>query len=131
MKNQVLSIEQMQKLKELGIDISKASMCYKLTAHSILNPFEYELCIGNDGEIPTFTLHDILKLMPVLYKTKDGVICNEPSYECLVFNLYMFKLEWIIEYTDGENVIGECFRDIDPLNAAYNMLVWLKKNKYI
>ena len=27
MKNQVLSIEQMQRLKELGVDTSKASMC--------------------------------------------------------------------------------------------------------
>lgn len=29
MKNQVLSIEQMQKLKELGVDTSKASMRFE------------------------------------------------------------------------------------------------------
>lgn len=28
MKNQVLSIEQMQRLKELGVDTSKASCCW-------------------------------------------------------------------------------------------------------
>ena len=69
MKNQVLSIEQMQKLKDLGVDTSNASMYWRensslanfsersdknrwiLTCH--YPPVYYK---------PTFTLHDILEI---------------------------------------------------------------------
>ena len=70
MKDQVLSIEKMQKLKELGIDISKASMCYvffesdgsKYTDIVVHDESCYEMACMNP--IPTFTLQDIIELMP-------------------------------------------------------------------
>lgn len=79
MNRQVLSIKQMQHLKELGLDTSKASMCW-------LKDLTKELAKGEAIDmskgwfldfhepsfykygwlavIPTFTLQDILDLLP-------------------------------------------------------------------
>ena len=79
MKNQVLSIEQMQKLKELGVDTSQASMCYIS---------KYPSCDFDDGDSivvvskdfnkrlynefgPAFTLQDIIELLP--HNIYDGL----------------------------------------------------------
>ena len=73
MKNQVLSIEQMQKLKELGVDTSKAGMhfLYMPTAKSIMSGVyevddEPEVFVSQNGmnhEHQTFTLQDIIELL--------------------------------------------------------------------
>ena len=70
MKDQVLSIEQMHKLAELGVDISKASMCYvffesdgqKYTDIVVHDESCYEMACMNS--MPTFTLQDMIELMP-------------------------------------------------------------------
>lgn len=70
MNEQVLSIEQMQHLVELGVDTSKASMAWCKTegdkGYHLLLPnsqkvFEYNLVVKY---IPTFTLQDMINLMP-------------------------------------------------------------------
>lgn len=84
MKNQVLSIEQMKHLKELGVDTSKASMFYvpKLEpkgAYCLLNvkptpiiPF-----------VPAFTFHDIIDLLPKEIKTStDTYWLTISIYDC-------------------------------------------------
>ena len=75
MENQVLSIEQMKHLQELGINTSKASMCWtldcnyarRLVVHSVLS---YDMTVKT--AIPTFTLQDILELLP--YKIIAGFL---------------------------------------------------------
>lgn len=78
MEKQVLSIEQMQKLKELGVDTSRASIYWmvqtngrKINDKSNLNkPFlslhkEYLVAGFMHYEvIPTFTLQDMIEMMP-------------------------------------------------------------------
>ena len=126
MKNQVLSIEQMQKLKELGVDINKASMCYIS---------KYPSCDFDDGDSivvvskdfnkrlynefgPSFTLQDIIELLPYTFdnfylKIYRGI------------NMYYF----IYESINSEDDIIE--KGNTPLLAAYNMLIWVAENGYL
>ena len=126
MKNQVLSIEQMQKLKELGVDINKASMCYIS---------KYPSCDFDDGDSivvvskdfnkrlynefgPAFTLQDIIELLPYTFdnfylKIYRGI------------NMYYF----IYESINSEDDIIE--KGNTPLLAAYEMLIWVAENGYL
>ena len=126
MKNQVLSIEQMQKLKELGVDINKASMCYIS---------KYPSCDFDDGDSmvvvskdfnkrlynefgPAFTLQDIIELLPYTFdnfylKIYRGI------------NMYYF----IYESINSEDDIIE--KGNTPLLSAYNMLIWVAENGYL
>lgn len=125
MEDQVLSIEQMQKLAELGVDISKASMCYVFFES---NGLKYTDIVVHDkrcygvaymNPMPTFTLQDIIELMPddVKYKKKE-------------YYLYIDKN--IVSYIDNMNVEGCVLEsDVDILENTYNMLVWLAKHNYI
>lgn len=87
---QVLSIEQMQHLQELGLDISNASMCYYIEEGWEANYFITLACdIREKGGliyyydsfsnkeyilrevIPAYTLQDTIELLPSLIRIKD------------------------------------------------------------
>lgn len=137
MKNQVLSIEQMQKLKELGVDTSKASMAvYNIYAGE---QKEYDILAANGSfaekqehdrfgygihnvvsfdKKPVFTLQDIVELLPYTFdnfylKIYRGI------------NMYYF----IYESINSEDDIIE--KGNTPLLAAYNMLIWVAENGYL
>ena len=128
MKNQVLSIEQMQKLKELGVDTSKASMhfLYMPTAKSIMSGVyevddEPEVFVSQNGmnhEHPTFTLQDIIELLPYTFDNSYLRIYRG-------INMYYF----IYESINSEDDIIE--KGNTPLLAAYNMLIWVAENGYL
>ena len=125
MKDQVLSIEKMQKLKELGVDASKASMCYvffesdgsKYTDIVVHDESCYEMACMNP--IPTFTLQDMIELMP-----------NNVKYEGKSYYLSIDKK--FVGYID-DMVVEDCVLESDSniLENTYNVLVWLAENKYI
>ena len=129
----VLSIEQMTKLKELGVDTSKASLHYVYlpTARSIFNETD-ELeseptlfaCSQEmlDG-YPTFALQDVIELLPAeievdsdywyLTLLKDSDTECHTCYQNDKFHIYInFKRENI-------------------LDAAYQMLIWVIENGYL
>lgn len=127
MKNQVLSIDQMQHLKELGVDTSKASM--KLVSNMQSSDCEYD-----DNDNPknfhyvaveqsfyskqynekgnVFTLQDIISMLPdsidnnilTIRKCANGV---SVSYE----NLYTRS---ILSISQEDSLI----------KSSYEMLVW-------
>lgn len=70
MSKQCLSIKQTQHLQELGVDMSKASMCWCTfngdTALSVHDEYCYES--ASLHPIPTFTLQDILDLLPAKHE---------------------------------------------------------------
>ena len=121
MKDQVLSIEQMQKLKELGVNISKSSMTwfrenkyddYDLGIYSESISGLYEL-------VPTFTLQDMIELMP-----------NNVKYEDKIYYLsFDKKFVGYIDDIDVEDCVLESYENI--LENTYKVLVWLTENKYI
>ena len=132
MKNQVLSIEQMRKLKELGVDTSKASMyfLYMPTAKSIMSGVyevddEPEVFVSQNGmnhEHPTFTLQDIIELLTDDVQ-KAIVFINNEEY---------FVKCYEIKY-DEENVFKIIYFDNikQLLNACCEMLIWVAENGYL
>lgn len=127
MKNQVLSIKQMQHLKKLGVDRRQASMCRitdkkgktRLVIHSLQ-------CYDNKKYvrvIPTFTLQDILELLPKEI-SRDGCTWSASLYIDYENNRIAYG------NTDryGFEVFLETKIEKNLIDAAYQTLCWLKEN---
>lgn len=140
MKDQVLSIERMQHLKEFGVDTSKASaaLVYR-NAYVDIVEWDYvaeyhEPDIGEHNpyirsEYGTFTLQDILDLIPKNIITNDSHRDNV----CFVADFY----EKVMGYAYYHETCGEisyyCKFDWfdNIIDAAYEMLLWCSENGYI
>ena len=122
---QVLSVEQMKHLQELGLDTSDGSMCwcYALSYKNAKWELEiYEDVINQKREsafweiIPTYTLQDILDKLP-------HYLNPFPPKQIL--------FAWMIErdaiaYRNVED-IDDClknFTDYLLIDAAYDLLCW-------
>ena len=123
MKNQVLSIEQMKHLQELGVDTSKASMVWGGTKdwQELYTPRLLEFDTEANYIIETFTLQDMLEIMPYL-----------------LFNTYFLNINkssnkwWFIKYTDYlAHDDYEFWHSSDLLDVAYQCLCWLAENDYL
>lgn len=127
MEKQVLSINQMQNLKELGVDTSKASLTWMLHPYdenkepgislrkwsTFKEPFREYHCV------PAFTLQDIINIIPE------------------IIDAHIFTIEkkyglWSCMYLES------CTRSIiriktnkELINAAYEMLCWCAENGYL
>lgn len=121
MSKQVLDIDQMKHLQELGVDTSKASMCYVVDDSKAYKPI---LCVsGNESEyldaisysVPAFTLQDIIDFFPV---NIDGYVLSIGK-KGVAYN----------RYEDLETKVGKGDREL--IDAAYKMLCWCIENKHI
>lgn len=129
---QVLSVEQMKHLQELGLGTSDGSMCwcYALSYKNAKWELEiYEDVINQKRDsafweiIPTYTLQNILDKLP-------HYLNPFPSKQIL--------FAWMIErdaiaYRNVED-IDDClkhFTDDLLIDAAYEMLCWCIENEYI
>lgn len=141
MSKQVLSIEQMQHLQDLGLDTSKASMCWlKDITKEIAEGKEIDMSTGwnldfNNPEfykyewmegVPTFTLQDILDVLP-----------KDISREGCTWSASLY-----IDYENNRIAYGNTDRDgfeiyykvpicENIIDAAYEMLCWCIENSYI
>ena len=116
----VLSIEQMTRLKELGVDTSKASMhyVYMPTAMSILSgtdelESEPTLFISQPNmqhQYPTFTLQDVIELLPI-----ENIDIRRNCHE-----------RWVMSYKDEIT-----FKSEFMIDAAYKMLIWVIENGHL
>lgn len=137
MENQVLSIDQMKHLQELGLDTSKSSMCWRrigkyATGESANLPWRLYLNNGNYKEydveyetIPTFTLQDILDLLPYKIKSYFLLILKD-KYAFREGNCYSIFYRNVRE---RKSLIKIC-RD-SLLDTAYEMLCWCFENGHI
>ena len=132
----VLSIEQMTRLKELGVDTSKASLHYVYlpTARSIFNETdelesEPTLFACNQEMLdgyPTFALQDVIELLP------KQLPQNDFGDNCLFITPNAGLNGYVFHYKDNED--GEIYKQIyseDILQAAYEMLIWVIENGYL
>lgn len=114
----VLSIEQMIRLKELGVDVKPKGKCLMYTSDS---SDDYYLKYGEstcEDDIKAFSLQDLIELLPY------------------TFNGYYLKIlrSSIAYYFIYENVNGEdskIEKGYTILQAAYNMLIWVVENGYL
>lgn len=126
MKNQVLSINQMQHLKELGLDTSKASMCWlQFGDEDVVLSVHDEYCYESSSlqATLTFTLQDILELLPKEI-SRDGCTWSASLYIDYENNRIAYG------NTDryGFEVFLETKIENNLIDAAYQTLCWLKEN---
>ena len=132
MEQQVLSVEQMKHLQKLGVDTSKAKMAYYAIYETLPNWYN-ELHIRDDifdknyPSVPTFTLQDMLEMMPPRFSS----IPFEDKEQYVIHYMVMEKLtgKWFIGYTYGL-IKGKWIIKFqgDLLTCAYEALCWLAKN---
>ena len=122
------SIEQSKRLIELGIDVNSADMVY----HKELNG-TYTLRVVNnvlEYDIPAWSLSALLELMPsYLFEFERGIDLNlYPSIN---------RKGWLCSYMPNaiENMKTDKFKQIthadNLVDAAFDMIVWLKENNYL
>ena len=140
MKDQVLSIDQMRHLRDLNIDISKASLYWVRRCHG------YKIDDNSTGEwflslqkefqvigfmsyevIPTFTLQDLLNILPSRIYSK--------SYEIYSLRIDRYLDEWGVYYgttedSDGSKLSTPIYGDT-LVEAAYEMLCYLAENNLL
>lgn len=131
MKDQTLSIKQMQYLKKLGIDTSNASMAlvYKNAYGDFVDWDEADDNLHSShiveynsdirSKYGVFTFQDIFDLLPKNITSKDN---NKVCLEIVFPN----NNKWEVFYG-----LIKSFFDEKLINAAYNMLVWCAENDYI
>lgn len=125
---QVLSIEQMKHLQELGLDTSDASMCLCCFRENIDEEWEleiYEDVINQKRDstfweiIPTFTLQDIMQKLP-------------PFINICMLHIYPAADLWYFVYMDSyTRTILSTKYSPDIMNAAYQMLCWVIENGHL
>ena len=128
-EEQVLSIEQMKHLQELGVDTSDASMAYYNISRDN-QPDKWILGIANK-EVATVMLSNGITEMEPAYTTGD-LIEKLPK----TIGIYHLMIDWNlmqIEYTNWswqESVFRECFTPNDKplINTLYDCLCWVAEN---
>lgn len=114
-EEQVLSIEQMKHLQELGVDTSDASMCWAGNDVVPNNGSAFDL--GYDG-IPTYTIGDLIEKLP---KHINGWNDNR-----LVIDGDEDADYWYVVYKNRyEDAETEYFDSENLLAALYNLLCWV------
>lgn len=121
MSKQVLSIEQMQHLKELGVDISKAYMCWVcLNSEPYLSFYSKKYPHEDTKVIPAFTLQDIWDLLP----SETG-----KDEKTSTIDILKHPTKYILCFWRGE-LLFKCENSI-LIDAAYEMLCWVIDNGYL
>ena len=129
---QVLDINQMRHLQELGLDTSNASMAFCMfddddSKHLLPNNQDvFERCVVTKY-IPAYTLQDVLELLPKELKLFDRRcwLRMDLSDGCVYYYYEDSSLveQRVILFNGGE--------DISLLEAAYRMLYWCIKQGYV
>ena len=115
---QVLSIEQMKHLQELGVDTSDASMCW--VAGEDADEVEWNLIIPNNFllpyNIPTYTIGDLIEKLPKHFYMEES-----PINMCAINGSRAFQAGYI-------KVPKVYKRDGNIKNTLYKLLCWVAEN---
>ena len=120
MKNQVLSIEQMQRLKDLGVDIQPTGTCLMYTSDS---SDKYYLKYGEstcEDDVKAFTLQDIIELLP---KEIDGTYLSLELDYC--------RIDYYMDYYERISWKSVDFNIEEIMDGVYEMLLWVIENGYL
>ena len=121
-EEQVLSIEQMKHLQELGVDTSDASMIWvvnkenpSIVSIDVNDPLPY---VGNCAcdFIPTYTIGDLIEKLPKHFYIKES-----PINICAINRSGAFQV-WY------DKVPKSCKSDGTIKNALYKLLCWVAGN---
>ena len=114
-EEQVLSIEQMKHLQELGVDTSDASMCW--VAGEDADEVEWNLIIPNNFllpyNIPTYTIGDLIEKLPKHFYIKEAQISMVALNGSGAFQVWYDKVP---KSSKSDGTIK---------NALYKLLCWV------
>ena len=116
-EEQVLSIEQMKHLQELGVDTSDASMCWVAGEDTSTDEEEWNLIIPNNFlmpyNIPTYTIGDLIEKLPknIDKKTFTMSYLSSPSVG--------YSLSKHVMIPSQQNGL---------VDALYSILCWVAEN---
>ena len=135
MAKQTLSIEQMQHLQELGLELKETMLywarCVDNNPRAATHYGKWVLIKGNNAQtvglmhwefIPAYTLQDVLDALP------KSLEIGKSKYE---ISIYMIEGKWAVDYyseTDADIQSLECENLID---AVYSRLCWAIENKFV
>ena len=112
----VLSIEQMNRLKELGVDVKPKGTCLMYTSDS---SDSYYLKYGEstcEDDIKALSLQDVIDLLPYEIKGYYFAIAKPNG-----LNNILYISDGILYNTKCDSI----------LQAAYEMLLWVIENGYL
>ena len=121
-KDQVLSIEQVRELQELGFDVIKHSSLKSNGKQIIVKDDFY---IGGAPLFPTMTIGDIIEVLPEKIKTYSAIADKE-----LYFYLRVTKAEVIYAPLIIDDSLS-CSNEDKFINNLFKTLVWCIKQKHI
>ena len=126
------SLEQSKKLIELGIDRKTSDMYYWCGEDLRMGGYKAQ---DEECDIPAWSLSALMELMPDCLN-EQGQPFNGVGY-CFELNGYKYK-------DNGETMYGCCYEEEEgrldclcnfyastPVDAAIEMVCWLKKEEYI
>lgn len=122
------SFEQSKKLIELGISINTSDMYYYgIKPHNLCEGTVDENDMSGFGHLPAWSLSALLRLMPpYLFEFERGIDLNiypnlnGKGWHCSYMpnNIESIKKDKFKQITNGDN----------PIDAAFEMICWLKEN---
>lgn len=121
-EEQVLSIEQMKHLQELGVDTSDASMCWmRYDVGGVVKQFveiNDKKCIElySGTPYPTYTIGDLIEKLPKYYYAKEN-----PLEMCAINGSGAFAVDYF-------NIANSCEKDDTIKNALYKSLCWIAES---
>ena len=137
---QVLDVQQMQHLQELGLELKETLLywarCVDNNPRAATHYGKWVLIKGNSAQtvglmhwefVPAYTLQDVLDILPTEIKPAERRfwLRIDLSNECLY---YYYEDCHLVEHRG--KVIG--YDGIDELiNAAYSMLCWAIENRFV
>ena len=122
------TIEQSQKLIELGIDVKTADMLwtYDFTVNAIngLNVIS-ELLKPEENDIPAWSLSKLMELMPKdESKTIDLYLGGSNGME--------HTFDWFCTCDENDEPYNyKTFQSKSPIDCTFEMICWLKENNKI
>lgn len=133
MSKQVLDVQQMQHLQELGLDTSNASAFWcNPDRHGDWSLEFTDSCGGKipqsneyDEFHPAYTLQDVLDALP------ESILKNDIQYWLSIWRATISI--WIISYSDDVDLITNLHHEEyeSLIDAAYSMLCWAIENKFV
>lgn len=117
---QVLSIEQMKHLQELGLDTSDASMCVEWRE---LDESK-KVVVSLDADTYYDYYHETYTLQDIINKLPESI---------LIYDLYIFKQAglWVFLYIDVDDETFHTETMPGIIDAAYYMLCWCIEKGYV
>ena len=139
MAKQTLSIEQMQHLQELGLELKETMLywarCVDNNPRAATHYGKWVLIKGNNAQtvglmhwefIPAYTLQDVLDALPKDI-SKDG--CT--WYASLYIDFENNRIAYGNTDRYGFEIYHEIMIEKDLIDAAYSLLCWAIDNKFV